>query len=304
LRFGHVLQVDADPRPGAEPSAHRIDEHVSRLQMRDRPGMARLPPLEPGQRILFSRPAADLDQRMLRSSLRLQRTVVAGAEAGRRAPAGRRHAIRLTFLLAVVRRPRRVALALSLLLLRQLEQTLERARMPIDPGMTIAKLYEAGRHRREREICQLADVDLVPRQRRRHARVRSRPHGIRARHRAVLRILVVVEEHAVTLFLPPLARRQIRRSPLDRARESQCGAAYLAEGPAPFDPRVDVYAARARGFRPADEAEVVEGGAHDARHVPDLRPRDARHGVEVDAQLVRMIEIVGADRMRVQLEVG
>ena len=33
-----------------------------------------------------------------------------------------------------------------------------------------------------------------------------------------------------------------------------------------------------------------------------LRPLDARHRIEIDAQLVGMIEIVGAHRMRMQLE--
>ena len=41
---------------------------------------------------------------------------------------------------------------------------------------------------------------------------------------------------------------------------------------------------------------------HDVRDLADLRPRDAGHRIEIDAQLVGMIEIVGANRMRVQLE--
>ena len=68
---------------------------------------------------------------------------------------------------------------------------------------------EPRRHRRQREVGGLAVVDLVPGQRRRHARVGRRPHRVGAGDRAVLRVLVVVEEHAVALFLPPLARRQI-----------------------------------------------------------------------------------------------
>ena len=36
----HVLQVDADARPGAEPSAHRVDQHVGRLEVRRRVRMA------------------------------------------------------------------------------------------------------------------------------------------------------------------------------------------------------------------------------------------------------------------------
>jgi hypothetical protein len=40
------------------------------------------------------------------------------------------------------------------------------------------------------------------------------------------------------------------------------------------------------------------------RHLAELRPRHARHRIEIHPQLVRMIQILGADRMRVQLEAG
>ena len=64
-RVGHVLQVHADPRPRVKPAAHRIDEHVGRREVRGRVGMARLPALEPGERIFFLLRTPDLDQRML-----------------------------------------------------------------------------------------------------------------------------------------------------------------------------------------------------------------------------------------------
>ena len=108
----------------------------------------------------------------------------------------------------------------------------------------------------------------------------------------------------MAFFLPPLARGQRRRAPLDLARERQRGASHLVERPAPLDAHVDVHAARARRLRPADEAEVVERRAHDAGDLADLRPLDAGHRIEIDAQFVGMIEIVGAHRMRVQLEAG
>ena len=41
-----------------------------------------------------------------------------------------------------------------------------------------------------------------------------------------------------------------------------------------------------------------------SRDLADLRPLDAGHRIEIDAQLVGMIEIVGAHRMRMQLEAG
>ena len=46
-----------------------------------------------------------------------------------------------------------------------------------------------------------------------------------------------------------------------------------------------------------------------AQHVPgdegdvaDLRPRHAAHRVEVDPELVRVVEVVGPDRVRVQVD--
>ena len=49
----HVLQVHADARPGLKAAAHRIDEHVGRLEVRGGLGVARLPALEAGERIFL-----------------------------------------------------------------------------------------------------------------------------------------------------------------------------------------------------------------------------------------------------------
>jgi hypothetical protein len=65
-----------------------------------------------------------------------------------------------------------------------------------------------------------------------------------------------------------------------------------------------MHPARARRLRPADEPQVVQRGAHDVRDLAQLRPRDSGHGIEIDPQLVGVIEIVGANRMRMQLETG
>ena len=63
-------------------------------------------------------------------------------------------------------------------------------------------------------------------------------------------------------------------------------------------------AARARGFRPANELEIVEGCPHDVSHLAKLIPRNPRNRIEIYPQLVGMVEVVGANRMRVQLETG
>jgi hypothetical protein len=93
-----VLQVHAHARPRVEAPAHGVHEHVGRLQMCGGLRVARAPAFESGQRLLLAIGASDLDQR------------VDGYAAARWLDAGR-----LAGLLAVLRRPWRVAKAISLL---------------------------------------------------------------------------------------------------------------------------------------------------------------------------------------------
>ena len=48
----------------------------------------------------------------------------------------------------------------------------------------------------------------------------------------------------------------------------------------------------------SDPARLGQGIVHDPGDVPHLPPFNTWHGIEIDAQLVRMIEVFGADRMR------
>src|SRR5205814_9868984 len=89
--LGHVLQVHPDAVPGGIAPAHLVDEHVSRLEALRGLGMAFLPALEPGERILLLLRPADLDH-------------------GQLAALGRLHARRLAGLLPIVWRPGRAAL--------------------------------------------------------------------------------------------------------------------------------------------------------------------------------------------------
>jgi hypothetical protein len=47
---------------------------------------------------------------------------------------------------------------------------------------------------------------------------------------------------------------------------------------------------------------ILENLAGDERDVNDLSPVDARHRIEVDPQLVGVGEVVGPDRMRVEVD--
>jgi hypothetical protein len=62
-RLGHVLKVHANPRPRPKPPAHRVDEHVGRLEVSGRVGMSGPPSLEPLEGVAFLPGAADLDER-------------------------------------------------------------------------------------------------------------------------------------------------------------------------------------------------------------------------------------------------
>ena len=197
--------------------------------------MALLPALEPGERVFLALGAADLDHRQL--------------------GLGGLHPRRLACLLPIVWRPRRVAFAL---LLEQLEQRLERARLRIDPRMPIAQSLEPCGHRRQREIARLAVGDFGPVERCRHRGFRRRAHRVGRCDGAVLGVLVVVDEHAVALLLPPLARRELRRATLDVAGERERRAAHLIERPALRDAHIDVHASLTRCLRPADEANVFQ----------------------------------------------
>ena len=157
---------------------------------------------------------------------------------------GRLHARGLVGLLSIVRRPRRIAETLSFLSCRQVEQPVERAWVAIDVGVNIAQAREPLRHRREREIPGLRQFSFFPRQRRRHACIGCGTHRVRGGHGAIFCVLVVIDKHAVPLFLPPLAGRQFRRAAFDFARERQRRASHLVEGPLLLDAHVHVHATR------------------------------------------------------------
>ena len=185
------------------------------------------------------------------------------------------HARRLVGAAGEVRRPGRVALPLGPLPRgRELEQRLERARGAVDarppdrragpggPG-TVRSVKSAG--------SQAGSSSQVSG--RRDARVGRGPHRVGGGDGAVLGVLVVVEEDAVPLLLPPLAGGELGRAPLHLARQRQRRPPHLGEAPARRDPHVDVDAARAAGLGPAGEAVLREHLAHQQRPPAGRRPR-------------------------------
>ena len=106
----------------------------------------------------------------------------------------------------------------------------------------------------------------------------------------------------MALLLPPLAGGDGRRAPLHVARQGQRRAADLGERPARLDAHVDVDAARAGRLGPADQADASSASLATSATSRTCVPGHARHRIEVDAQLVGMVEVLGADRMRVEVD--
>ena len=154
----------------------------------------------------------------------------------------------------------------------------------------------------EAQVAGLDVGDLVPVERAGDARVRRRAHRVAGGDRAVARVLVVVDEHAVALLLPPLARRQVGRPALDLARQRQRRAAHAERVPLGHDPHVDVDALGARGLRVAAQPVLGEHVADHERGPAHLVPADAGRRVEVDAQLVGRVEVGAPRRPRVEVD--
>ena len=105
----------------------------------------------------------------------------------------------------------------------------------------------------------------------------------------------------MALLLPPFARRE-SGTRLHVPGQGERRPTHLRIPPAPLDPDVDVDAARAGRLRPADEAHGLKRLLGCERDVADLGPPDARHRVEVDPQLVGVVEVLGPDRVGVEVD--
>src|SRR5207253_3129949 len=228
--LGDVLEVDAHARPGGGAPAHRVDEDVGGLEVGGGLGVPRFPPLEPRQGVRLPRGAADLDQRPGRDPPAAPRLPALSSR--------RLNARRFARLLGVVGRPRRIAEAFGFLPRRKLQQRLQRAWMPVDLRVAVPDGGETTRHGPQGEVLRPAFVQLLPGERRRDPCVGRGAHRVGAGHRAILGVLVVVEEDAVAFLLPPLAGRQAWSPPLDFPGECQRGASHLRERPAGMETHV------------------------------------------------------------------
>ena len=97
-----------------------------------------------------------------------------------------------------------------------------------------------------------------------------------------------------------LGRHLVGQAPLELAPERDRRVADVGERPAWLDPDVDVDAAAARGLREAGVAELVQQLARLAGDPHGVGEVGARLRVEVDAQLVGMVDVLAANRPRME----
>src|SRR3954471_11103762 len=214
-------------------------------------------------------------------------------------------ALRLARHLREVRRIRRLAGSLRLFARDPLEQLAEIADGVVDLRLHVAELGEAARHRHQREVLGLERVELLPAERRRDGRVGTGADGVGRGDRPVAGVLVVVDEHALAaLLLPPRGRDELRRTPLDLSCERERATAHLAEAPFRLDAAGDVDPAVPRRLRPAHEAELVERLLDDRGDLLRLGEAGARLRIDVDAELVRMLDVAAARRPGMEVDSG
>ena len=218
--FGHMPKVHSNPCPGRRTAAHRIDEHIVDGKKRGSFRVFPLPPLQAGKRCFLIRRVRDDQQRRF-CARRLRRRFLHCRTHTRRSDT-RRFAFHFT----KVRRPGRIAQTFCLISRREFQQPFQRARFSVNPGVWITDLSESLRDRENVEVGRITVRNLVPAKRHGDSSVRQRPHRIGRARCAILRVLVVVEEHAVAFLLPPFelaragARRSISRDKVRAARRT------------------------------------------------------------------------------------
>src|SRR5262245_29504661 len=146
-------------------------------------------------------------------------------------------------------------------------------------------------------------VDLVPRQGRRYLGAGTGSRRPRAEHRLVWCVLVVVDEDAAAaLLLPPRSGDQVGTAPLELAGGGDCRGTNLVGVPPRLEADVDVEAPVPRGLRVTDDPELAEQASELVRRRPDVVEVDLRLRVEVEAELVDDVRAVAKVRPDMKAE--
>jgi hypothetical protein len=212
---------------------------------------------------------------------------------------------RLVGLLWVDRRPRRVEQAVRAVALVERQQRLQRLRRVVDRGPRIAVALQPARDARDRQLVRVDVVELLPADWRRDLRAGTGAHRPGAEDRLVRRVLVVVDEDPLpALLLPPGGGEDVGAAALELARRGHRGEANGVGVPARLQADVDVESAVAGRLGKADDAELVQERLELRGRHAGLGEARARLRVEVQAQLVGVVGVVGAVRPDVEAQTG
>src|ERR1700728_3601171 len=158
--------------------------------------------------------------------------------------------------------------------------------------MRIANFRETLGHRQYGKVGWLAVRYLVPMEGRGYSSIRNRAHGIGGAGRSILGVLIIIQEHPMTLFLSPFRSCQGGHTTLDFTRKSKRGAAHLVERPALLDSDIHVHPTRTAGFGPATKPHLLKKRLHLKSNRPNIFPTHTWARIQIDPQFVRMVEIV------------
>lgn len=294
LLDGNVPQIDADAGPGRRAAAHRVDEHIIRLQEASRFGMPLFPARKSGEGLVSIGRLRDHDQRHLDPPWR--------SLCGRLFCAGRCHAGGFALAPPEMRWPGSIAEAFGFVPGGKFEEGLERSGGGVHGSMRITDFCKAAGHGEHREVGGIAIRDFVPGERCGNARVRDGAHRVGGSRSPVLGVLVVIEENTVAFFFPPFGGGQCGQTALDCAGQGKSGTANIGEGPARVKANIDMHSSRAGSLGPTTQAGVLKDRFHFESDAADVGPGNSRARVEVDAHFIRVIEIGRADWMRVEFD--
>ena len=214
----------------------------------------------------------------------------------------RLHARRLARHLRVVGREVQLAEpALADVLVPQGDRGRDVTDLVVDAGPGVAAVGDELRHGAHRELLRVDRRELVPRDRRRDRRARERPGRVGRCDGAVAAGLVEVDEDLLAaLLLPPRGRHEVGQPALELARDADDAVTHVEELVGRRDPRVDVHAAVAGRLGPRGQPDLGHDLAQREGGLDRVLEAPARLRVEVDAQLVRLVDVGRADRPRVE----
>ena len=127
-------------------------------------------------------------------------------------------------------------------------------------------------------------------------------HAVGGGDRLIPCVLVVVDEHATALFLPPCGGGQVFGAALYFSGQCQAGAADLEVVPLGLQSYVDVDSPVPTRLGPSDQAVFGKKCSTLCRHPPAMVESEFLRWVEVETQLVWMVEVIDPGVPGVEVE--